>query len=153
MNYESEFVSLIESVTSAAEKPICRDDFEIVDWGVPHKPPNLPTGKMAVYVFIHDGRFLKIGKVSAKNNARYQYMHYNPGLSSVSTLAKSILNDRAFLAHQEISENGIGEWIRQSCRRIDILLDGKFGVFALNLIESALQYRYEPKYEGFASQR
>jgi len=152
MNYESEFIMLIEKVTSAIEKPINRNDYKIIDRGVPHTPPiHLPNGKAAVYTFIHHGRFLKIGKANRKSSARFSYQHYSPKSAS-STLASSILHDKSFV-NQNISEDDIGTWIKQNCRRVDILMNEALGVFALDLIESILHYRYEPKYEGLKSQR
>jgi len=110
------------------------------------RPSSLPNGKMAVYIFIHNNEFLKIGKTGLKSAARFTSQHYNPK-SAPSTLAKAILNDERF-TNLNISEGDIGTWIEQNCRRIDILINEALGVFALNLIESALHYRYEPKYEG-----
>jgi hypothetical protein len=152
LNYVLEIAALIESITNAIEKPIARQDYEIVDRGIPHKPPSqMPVGKMAIYAFIYNGRFLKIGKANQKSKARFTYQHYNPK-SAPSTLAKSIINDVEF-ADIELDESNIGAWIKQNCRRIDILVDDSLGVFALGFIESILHYRYEPKYEGFSSQR
>lgn len=52
-----------------------------------------------------------------------------------------------------IHENNVGDWIKNNCRRIDILLDTSLVIFILELIEAVLHYKYEPIYEGFAAQR
>ena len=57
------------------------------------------------------------------------------------------------MKNKGITEENISEWIRNNCRRVDILLDVSLGIFALELIESALHYKYEPIYEGFVTQR
>ena len=57
----------------------------------PHKPPSkIPDGMMAVYVFYHGNRCLKVGKIGPKSAARYTHHHYNPS-SSGSNLAHSIV--------------------------------------------------------------
>ena len=152
MSYTSEFASLIDSTFNAIGKPIAGQDYEIEDRGKPHVPPTkMPPEKMAVYTFIYNGQFLKIGKANQKSEARFTYQHYNPN-SARSTLAKSILNDTK-LTDARLDDNNIGEWIKNNCLRVDIIINERLGVFTLNLIESILHYRYEPKYEGFISQR
>ena len=152
MSYVAEFSSLIESVSSAAGKSLEKSCYEIIDRGVPHAPPTqIPDGKMAIYCFIFKGRFLKIGKANAKSSARYCYQHYNPK-SANSTLASSILND-VYFANYQLNESNIGEWIKNKCHRVDVLLNKYGGLFTLDFIEKTLQYCYAPKYEGFKSQR
>ena len=62
------------------------------------------------------------------------------------------MND-AEMAELNITESSVGDWIKSNCRRIDILIDVSAGIFTLELIEGILHYIYEPKYEGFNSQR
>lgn len=152
MDYPLEFSSLIARVSLATGRAISSDDYEIIDRGIPHTPPTkIPIGKMAVYCFIHNGRFLKVGKANAKSKERYCYQHYNPK-SAPSTLAMSILKDNDY-ADMQLDDSMIGTWIKNNCQRVDVLIKEELGVFALDLIEKVLQYRYEPKYEGFKSQR
>lgn len=127
------------------------NQLQIVNRGCPHHPNNLEKGKMAIYCFKYQGRFLKIGKVGPRSNARFKSQHYNPN-SSRSNLAKSILNDKD-MTEYKLSDENIGNWIRENIERIDILLDEKLGVFVLNLIEEYLHCKYLPKYEGFENQR
>lgn len=142
---------IIFEISDILGKPINKSSFEIINRGMPHKPKSLPIGKMGVYIFIQDDRFLKIRKVGSKSSARFLSQHYNPK-SAQSTLAASILLDKA-MEDKNVTEHNIGDWIKENCYRIDILLDSSLGIFALDLIEAALHYKYEPIYEGFATQR
>jgi hypothetical protein len=119
----------------------------------PHVPPTkLPPGKMAVYVFCKGPVVLKVGKVGAKSQARYTSQHYNPN-SAPSTLAASILLDREWLQLDDPDTAKIGQWIRTNTDRVNLLLDQKWGVPVLTLLESFLQCRLKARYEGFKSQR
>lgn len=151
MDYVSEFAEIIGSVSELLGERIDSGKMEIIDRGLPHKPASLKPGTMGVYTFLYDGRFLKIGKAGASSNARFLSQHYNPR-SAASTLAASILADED-MSGKGITEDNVGQWIRSNCRRIDVLLDSGLGVFALELAEAVLHYKYQPKYEGFSSQR
>ncbi len=149
-DYLFEFRKSIESVTAVIGKPLDSSKYTIIDRGSPHKPVGLPRSKMGVYVFWYDGQFLKIGKAGPNSSARFLSQHY--GLKAPSTLAKSILND-ANMTALGINEANVSEWIKSNCRRIDVIIDVSAGIFTLELIEGILHYAYEPKYEGFHSQR
>lgn len=120
-------------------------DYEVIDRGCPHVPHALPTGYAAVYIFEYKGEVLKIGKANMKSNMRFQYQHY--GLNAMSTLAKSLLNDTT-MAEEGLTLNNIAEWIKANTRRVDILIDAKYGKKATELVEAILHYYYEPRYEG-----
>lgn len=119
--------------------------------------PKLPHGKMAVYVFTHkDGTCLKVGKAGPRSHARFTSQHYLPS-SCKSNLAKSLIFDSTY---PEVTEANVGEWIRHEVDRVNVFLDIKCtstdpqtGIFVLTLLESFLQCRLNPKYEGFKSQR
>ncbi|NLI65069.1 MAG: hypothetical protein GX367_10085 [Bacteroidales bacterium] len=149
--FSKELNNIILETSTTLGKPINGSSLEIIDRGKPHKPEPLPAGKMGVYLFLYDDVFLKIGKAGPKSNARFYSQHYNPK-SARSTLAASILSDKSNIAGT-ITESNIGDWIKENCHRIDILLDADVGIFALELIEAALHYKYEPIYEGFVTQR
>ena len=151
MDFVDDFEKIIHDVSCVLGKPIDESKYKIIDRGMPHKPKTLPTGMMGIYIFLYKGQFLKIGKAGTNSNARFISQHYNPR-SAQSTLAISILLDRR-MDDQVIDESNVGNWIKNNCRRIDILLDSDLGIFALALIEAALHYKYEPIYEGFATQR
>ena len=119
----------------------------------PHKPPSaLPKGKMAVYVFAWKGQCLKVGKVGPNSQARYTSQHYGPS-SSNSNLAKSILGGRNELGLSDVSESNVGAWIKANVDRTNFLLNAECGIPVLTLLESFLQCRLRPRFEGFESQR
>jgi hypothetical protein len=118
--------------------------------GAPHKSSRLPPGKMAVYVFSLNGECLKVGKVGPKSGARFSSQHYFAG-SSKSNLAKSLLSC-SDLSLPGFSEDP-GAWIKTNVERTNFLLDANCGVAVLTLLESFLQCRLKPRFEGFESQR
>jgi hypothetical protein len=150
IDYTLEYNSLIQKASSSIGKDILPDKYEIIDLGVPHKPKGLPIGRMGIYTFSFNDRFLKIGKAGENSGPRFLSQHYN--LSSNSTLAASLIRDDE-LCEFNISKMNVKAWIKANCRRIDIVMDSSVGVFALGFIEALLHYAYEPKYEGFISQR
>lgn len=127
------------------------DDLILNDLGFPHKSRELPDGMMAVYTFQYQGQYLKIGKAGARSQARFRHQHYSAKGAS-STLARSLLNDSDFLQYK-LHEDCIESWIKQNVRRQDILLQADKGPFVLNFMEAFLHCTYQPKYEGFVSQR
>ena len=147
-DYEKEFRQHIQKVFSVFGKKLeYGKDYEIFDLGVKHKPKTLPKGKMAVYTFSYKGKFLKIGKVGQNSNARFFNTHYVPD-KSPSSLSDQLLNDPKMRQPHQLNKVNIGDWIKEKCRRIDILMDAKLGPFTLGLVEAILHYRYKPKYEG-----
>lgn len=141
------------TVARLAGVALAADDIRIEALPAPHAPPTrLPAGFMAVYVFSHSGDVLKVGKVGPKSQARYISQHYNPG-SAPSTLAASVIADADRLGLGDADRAGIGNWIRTNVDRVNILLPAHLGVPVLTLLESFLQCRLRPCYEGFRSQR
>lgn len=148
--YVAEFENIIQSVTAAAGRKV-DSHYEIIDRGMPHTPHTLKHGTMGIYTFLYGDEFLKIGKAGPNSNARFFSQHYLPS-SAQSNLSKSILEDDR-MQGLGITADNVGDWIKQNTQRIDILLDASLGIFTLELIEAALHYRYEPRYEGFKNQR
>lgn len=149
-SYINEISNLIIKVSQILGEEITENNFQIIDRGIPHESPTvLPRGKTAVYIFYcpNEKCFLKIGKVGAKSQARFTSQHYNPE-SAKSNLASSLLNDNEMKLKYNLNNDNIKNWIKQNCRRIDILFDVKLGKFANELCESILHYKYKPKYEG-----
>lgn len=142
---------IIQSITSILGKRLPKENYIIIDRGIPHQPQKLPKTKMGIYVFKYNDIFLKIGKAGPNSSARFLSQHYNPN-SARSTLAASILKDNDFKSLSITHEN-VGDWIKKNCHRIDILIDDSVSIFAIELIEALLHYKYMPKYEGFNSQR
>ncbi|MBU7544747.1 hypothetical protein [Weissella cibaria] len=153
MNFENEFSNIISKVSKTLGKEITDDSFQILNIGHT-RPTTLPKGKMAVYTFYSDesDEFLKIGKVGPNSNTRYTSQHYQPK-SSKSNLASSILKDATLVGKEDINEENVGQWILNNLYRTDIILDADLGPFALDLVEASLHYVYQPKYEGYGSQR
>ena len=119
----------------------------------PHTPPKqLPKGKMAVYVFSYRGKTLKVGKVGPRSQARYTTQHYIPG-SAPSTLAASLLKGGGEIGISGLTEANVTEWIKANTERWNFLLDASQGIHVLTLLESFLQCRLQPAFEGFESQR
>ena len=128
-------------------------DMRVEELPAPHAPPTrLPGGHMAVYVFSLGAEVLKVGKVGPKSQARYTSQHYNPG-SAQSTLAASMIGDAERLGLGDAERASIGSWIRSNVDRVNILIPADHGVPVLTLLESFLQCRLRPRYEGFRSQR
>lgn len=140
-------------VARLAGVSLAADEIRIEALSAPHAPPTrLPAGQMAVYVFTHGQDVLKVGKVGPKSQARYTSQHYNPG-SAQSTLAASMIADAERIGLGEADRAEIGNWIRTNVDRVNILLPASLGVPVLTLLESFLQCRLRPRYEGFRSQR
>lgn len=119
----------------------------------PHRSPSsLPSGRMAVYVFHLGDECLKVGKVGPKSQARYTSQHYLPA-SSQSNLAKSLLAHREELGLDDLDAFTVGAWMKANLDRRNFILDAALGVPVLTLLESFLQCRLRPRFEGFASQR
>lgn len=145
MDYSYEIKQLIIDASKLTGFPIKDKDFYIEHQPLKHKPKALPDGKMAVYTFVYNGTFLKIGQANAKSKARYQSHPYNID-SANSTLANSILKDDSMSLL--VTEDNVKQWIKDNCERFDVIIDKKYGKNALNFIEGMLHYKYNPKYEG-----
>ena len=154
MNFD--FTSLICDFVKVAKLSgitLSQNDIQIENLQAPHTPPSgLPKGKMAVYMFFWKDQCLKIGKTGPKSQARYTSQHYNP-ISSNSNLAKSILKNKEYFRLSNLNEINIGKWIKESTDRINFVIDKKLGIPILTLLESFLQCRLKPRFEGFESQK
>ena len=136
-----------------AEITLGTNDIIAKELKAPHSPPrDLPTGKMAVYVFFWKDQCLKVGRVGKKSQARYTSHHYNTS-SSNSNLAKSVLKDKEKLGLNHLTKTSVGNWIKTETDRINFLMDIKAGVPTLSLLETFLQCRLKPRFEGFDSQK
>ena len=128
-------------------------DLTVESLTAPHWPPSrLPPGKMAVYLFDHHGRVLKVGKAGPNSNARYTSQHYSPSAAQ-STLAASLLKRGAEIGIRDITDSTVGDWIRANTDRHNFLLDSGYPIRLLTLLESFLQCRLDPVFEGFRNQR
>lgn len=137
-----DITSLIVNESANTGKPILASEFSIIYQPKGHNPLKLPDGKMAVYTFIYNDKFLKVGQ--AQCNPRYQSHHYHT--SQISSLGKSLVNDPSM--SQLVNSTNVKTWVRSNCERFDVLFDIQLGKITLNFIEGLLQYKYQPKYEG-----
>ena len=148
-----QLVKNFERVAKLAGVDIPTGSITVETLSAPHTPPrSLPSGRMAVYVFLWGDDCLKIGKVGPKSQARYTSQHYNPN-SSNSNLAKSILKHKTELHLLNLTNSTIGGWIKSNTDRLNFILDQNLGVPVLSLMESFLQCRLRPRFEGFDSQK
>src|SRR4028119_878965 len=93
INFE-ELIADFVKVAALCGIRISIDDVQFEALPAPHqRPKTLPIGKKAVYVFCTASQCLKVGKVGLRSRARFTSQHYHPG-SSISNLAKSLLNDK-----------------------------------------------------------
>jgi hypothetical protein len=138
-------------VALLAGVPITPAGIEIQILQAPHQSPsNLPAGKSAVYVFFLGDRCLKVGKAGPRSHARYASQHYNFA-SSKSNLSRSLMAARGSFGLDAVPDADVGEWIKSNTARVNLLLDASLGIFALTLLESFVQCRLKPLFEGFKS--
>lgn len=148
----SEIVADFVKVAALAGISIPASDIEFVELPAPHRPPSsLPAGKLAVYVFMHGARCLKVGKAGPKSAARYCSQHYG-AMRAPSTLARSLVQAQ-FGGSTPLDEANIAAWIRANTDRVNFLIPSSYGVAVLSLLEAFIQCRLKPEFEGFASQR
>ena len=151
-NQYAEIASDFVQVAAHAGISIPLSDIEVQFFAAPHHPPSsLPTGKLAVYIFMLADRCLKVGKAGPKSAARFCSQHY--GIRAPSTLAKSLMKRQAAIDVTGLDESNVKTWICEHTARVNFLIPSQYGVFALSLLEAFVQCRLRPEFEGFASQR
>ncbi len=134
----------IEEITRQLGYALSEDDYFIEDMGCPHtQPKKMPNGYAAVYIFVYQNEFLKIGKANANSHARFVSQHY--GFSAISTLAKSICSDERFTSIG-VSRENVKLWMMENLQRINIYV--KANKATTELIEAILHYAFRPRYEG-----
>ena len=139
------------AVAMLAGEPISLEEIAIECLSAPHRPPrSLPVGTRAVYGFWHAGSWLKIGRAGPKSQARYTSQHYNVN-SSVSNFGRSLMADPMLLAIVGSDPLAVGEWIRTSTNRVNILLPASRSPELLSLLEAFLHVRFRPRFEGKVS--
>ena len=140
-----EITNLILDESKRVGEPIITGQFQVIHQPLGHTSLALPKGRMAVYTFVYNDVFLKVGQANQRSKARYQSHHYYVK-SNKSTLANSLLKDPKMSSL--VNNSNITNWIKTNCERFDVLIDAKLGKITLNFIEGLLQYKYQPKYEG-----
>ena len=136
-------------------------NYEIITCQKGHEGiPEIKDNKMGIYIYAYKGKYLKIGKAWTNSSARWIYQHYNYN-SSKSNLASSIINDKDFCKENNLKKvtkdnkedrEYIRTWLKTNTQRINIIIErsnnSKRDLFYLNLMESWLHYKCNPKYEG-----
>ena len=124
-----------------------RREHIFVDVLEPHEPTPLPPGKVAVFVFSHTDRVLKVSMAGPNSNARYQYQHYSAN-GAPSTLARSLLNDRDAVQRHRLNEYNVGDWIKRHTDRVNFILGEDFYGPTLSELKEFVLRRLNPVYEG-----
>jgi hypothetical protein len=149
----TEISTAFAEAAALAGVSISPTDIEVQFTAAPHTPPSsLPSGKLAVYVFMFGNRCLKVGKAGPKSAARFCSQHYGVNRAP-STLAKSILKNQKTLGIIDISNENVEAWILSHTSRANFLVSSSYDPFVLSLLEAFVQCRLKPEFEGFASQR
>ncbi len=150
-----EILGAFEQVAALAGLRLPANSIRVVSLAAPHRRPALPPQSQAVYSFFLENRCLKVGKAGPKSPARYSSHHY--GLHARSTLARSVLDHREQIASlvewraaeiRALNGESVGPWIEANTRRLDFLLPTNAGSAALALLETFLQARFNPVFEG-----
>lgn len=150
---EIDIQSLVKDFVKVAELSgidMSQDDLTYEILGSPHEPPkNLPTGKVAVYVFCYKCQCLKVGKAGPNTKARFTSQHYNPG-SAPSTLAGSLVAGQKKIGLNTLTKENVGNWLKANAFRFNLFLNATANEngFALNLLEAFVQARLNPIFEG-----
>lgn len=142
-------------VARLAAVPLSPSDIHIELTHAPHRrPARLPVGSQAIYAFFLGEACLKVGKAGPRSAARYCSQHY--GVNAPSTLGKSILAHREEVAALlgpgvdpiPSTREEVGSWVERHTSRLNILIPGRTGPFALSLLEAFVQCRLRPLFEG-----
>ena len=152
-----DIVEAFLKVAELAHMPMTAEQVRHELLPAPHRrPSNLPAGLQAVYAFLVADRCLKVGKAGPKTAARFTSQHY--GMNAPSTLAKSILGNRQLLASvvvverrcevERLDEATVGAWIERNTSRVHLFLPAPLGALPLALLETFVQCRLNPLFEG-----
>lgn len=110
-----------------------------------HIPLALPINTASVYIFKWNNNYLKVGKVNANSNARYQSQHYNPD-SSNSNLSKSLLSDTEFQAL--LGDGNVGQWLKTNTTRFNIIIPINLGKNFVHFAEAFFILKCNPRFEN-----
>ena len=131
--------------------------YSILEVGHTHIPSVLENGKQGVYVFFKGSICFKVGKAGPKSKARWNSHHYNLDLTTPSTMPKSIMKDlkmfknlfeeNQFNEIDNLKPDNIKTWIRNNIGRIEFKIDATESKFSLGLLESLVQFHFNPVFE------
>ena len=123
----------------------------------PHRYPDLPSGKSAVYVFsltdksrtlAGPNRVLKVGRAGINSQQRFKFQHYKLG-SAKSTLAGAVKNNRILYSYigYDTSLENLDSWLRSNTDRDHFFLNPDRQNM-LPLLEVYVRGILGPVYEG-----
>ncbi len=130
--------------------------YTILEKGDTHKPSMLGKGEQGVYVFYNNDICFKVGKAGPKSKARWNSHHYNLDTTTPSTMTKSIIKDlnsfkelydNTHLTDIDMHPKNIKEWVRNNTSRIEFKIAASESKFALGLLESLVQFYFNPIFE------
>lgn len=126
--------------------------------GVTHVPSILNKNKQGVYVFCFDDTCLKVGKAGPRSQARWNSHHYNLDETTKSALTKTIKKHTKSFASlfpkerrseiEALNKSNFPNWIKNNLDRFELIIDSHYGKYALNLLESMVQFHCSPFFEG-----
>jgi len=136
-------------------------EFRVEVLPAPHRPPPLPSGFGAVYLFALGsaygetvsagaGTVLKVGLAGPKSGPRFRYHHY--GENAESTLAKSLVRYRImwpWLGIEELDMTTAKAWMLTHLDRVHIYVPAGHEVVLASL-EVYIRARVGSVFEGAA---
>ena len=126
----------------------------------PHRSSPLPQGFGAVYIFglseqarceAGAGRVLKVGRVGANSNARFQSQHYS-ATAAGSTLARSLLKYRVlwpWLGIDHLDKSTVRTWMLANLDRVNLYVPSS-SADLLPHLEMYVRARVGSVFEGSA---
>lgn len=149
---QNDIIDLCSSAANAGFN-VNPENLTLMQWNAglqTHIPLALPTNSAAVYIFKWNNFYLKVGKVNANSNARYQSQHYNPD-SSPSNLARTLRGETEFHAMAAIIEpndNRWGDWIKTNTTRYNIIIPSNLGKNFVHFAEAFFILKCTPMFEN-----
>lgn len=142
-------LKLFTKISQDSGFKIDSNDLQLLSWqkGIAtHKPTILPKGFFAVYIFEHENKYLKVGKVSGETNNDRYYQHHYIIKGANSTLAKSLVNDSEY--SKLFKNEDVKDWILNQTSRYNILIPKVYGRNFVNFAEAFFILKCDPRFEG-----
>lgn len=144
-------LQLLVTAASNAGYVVEINDLQLLQWNAgiqTHIPLALPENSAAVYIFLWNNRYLKVGKVNANSNARYQSQHYNAD-SSLSNLSRTLRDEPEFHALAGVfPDTNWGEWLKSNTTRYNILIPSRLGKNFVHFAEAFFILKCNPLFEN-----
>lgn len=156
MNPREVILGFVKALAKQTKIILSGDEIVHDQIAAPHKPPDMPMGKCAIYIFslcretsapAGANRALKVGKAGPETIARFKYQHYSVK-SARSTLAGAIMNNRIlwhYIAYDPSVE--VGSWIKANTDRDHFFMPAQ-RISLLPQLEVYIRGLLGPVYEG-----